>query len=169
MMKAVITTIFLASSSAALADTPYPYDQRGDYGDHYDDRFDDRDYTDQRGTQYRQRRPVLLADNVILNARDSRPTWISINGRFGISKLRLQLQSGRTFVENIIVVYADNHRESIPVHQWLSLRDPAITIDLTHRGLQGIFIDTAQTNRFARGGGWRRMNYATIDVIGVRR
>jgi len=167
MLKAVITTILLASSSAAMADTPYPYDhddygQRGDYNDQ-------RDYTDQRGTQYRSRRPVLLADNVVLNPRSARPTWVTVDGRFGISRLKIQLQAGRTYVDNIVVVYADNHRETIAVRQWLSMRDPAVTIDLTHRGLQGIFIESGQQGRFARGGGWRRGQNATIDVIGIRR
>lgn len=158
MLKSAITTLLLASSSVAMADTPYPpsKDARND------------DLTDRRGTQLRNRRPVVLAQNVVVNPRDNSPEWIPIHGRYGVSRVKLQLQRGGTFIENIVVVYADGRREMVRVGQRLSASSPQITIKLARRGMQGIFIDAAP-NRFARGGGYRRNQIAVVNVIGIRR
>lgn len=158
MLKAAITTLLLGSASVAAADPVGSF-----YGDRVESRFD-HDSVDRRFGS--NRRPVLLADNVMLETR-GRPQFIALDARQNIRRLRLDLQQGRAFVNSIHVVFDDGHRETIAVNRMLSRRDPSLIVDLPHGGVQGIFIDTEQT-RFGRGGGLRRQNTAIVDVVGAR-
>ena len=186
MLKAVITTLVLGTTSVAMADTPYPdynTDYRGQYrGDsyneryqepyqqpqydsrwerHHDERFNDRD------RDFRRNR-VMLAENAVLGSRQG-SLWVPIDARTDISRVRLRLDNGRALITNVTVVYADGHRETVQVNRLLSSDQPTLTIELAHAGVRGILVDAQQQRRYARGGGWRRMSTASIDVIGLRR
>ena len=175
MLKAIITAVLLGTSTMAIADTPSPdtpypnapypnapYPDRPNGYTAHPEQFDWR-------TNFRGRR-VVLAQDVRLDNRIQRPTWVPINARRGVSRLRLQLQTGNAFIDNVTIVFMDGHREVMPVRRLISWRDPSITLDLTHGGVSGIFIDSSpMPGRYARGGGYRRNQFAVIDVIGLRR
>lgn len=165
MLKAVITTLVLGTSTIAAADTPYAGPYRGDYpGDRFDDRRHDQTLYNDRF----QRQRLLLADNVTLGGRTNQAAWVPIDARHGIDRIRIKLQAGRAFIDSVTIVYADGHRETTQLRRALTTRDPAITVDLRHGGVRGILIDSTQRG-YARGGGWRRMATASVDVIGIRR
>ncbi len=162
MLKALITTALLASSSVALADTPYDYN-RPDRTE-----MDGRRDFDRR-LDRRTNRPVVLASNVVLTNRSIQPTWIPIDGRYGINRLHLQLRSGSAYIDNVTVVFVDGSRENLPVREAISRRDRRISLPLPqHHAVRGIFIDSSSM-RSARGAGRARMNRAVINVLGVRR
>ena len=170
MLKALMTASLLASSSAAMADTPYDYNHRNDdVRTEQDDRRDLGRRFDRRA-EWRNR-PVALASNVVLTNRGQQPTWIPVDARLGVRRIQVQLKSGRAFIDNVTIVFADGSRENMPVREALSWRDRWVTIELPqHHAVQGIFIDSGAPMRSARGaGGYRRMHRATINVIGMRR
>ena len=165
-MKAVITTLLLlGSSTAAFAQpaqsAPYQYepDSRHDGrdGDHVNDRFDNR--FDRRA---RLRRPVVLARNVSLARqwnRQPRPMLIDLDQRVGrLQKLRIERDSGRMFVDSIVINYTDGHQQTVRVSQMLSARQPSIAVDLDHGGVTSMYVYASAT----RG-------RATFDVVGLRR
>lgn len=159
MLKAAITTFLLGISTIAAADSPY----RGDYqGDRFDERYRDQTlYNDGR------RERILLADNVKLGGRSNHAAWVPIDARAGIDRIRIKLETGRTFIDRVTVVYADGRRETQQVRRALTRRDPSITIDVRY-GARGIMIDTTQRG-YARRGGWSRYTNASVDVVGIRR
>jgi hypothetical protein len=175
MLKAVITTLVL-TSTAALADTPYPDtysdDYRGEYrGDTYQPRYDsryERNYDERFDDRASRRHRVMLANNAVLASRQG-ALWVPIDPRVDISRVRVRLASGRALVRNVTLVYADGHRETMQVDRWLTSDQPTLTVELAHGGVRGILIDSQQQRRYARGGGWRRLSTATVDVIGLRR
>jgi hypothetical protein len=159
-MKAVITILLLGLSSTAIADST-AYNQF-DRDHRYDERFDgDRDGRFD-GRWMRFRRPVTLASNVSMMRmwnRDHRPMLIDIDSRVGgLRKLRIDHNMGRMFVDNVVVVYADGHRQRIAVNQPLSQRNSSITIDLDGRAITALAID-----------GNTMRGRVTFDVIGLRR
>jgi hypothetical protein len=173
MLKAAIATILLGTSTMAAADTPYPGPYQGDYpGDRFDDRRNDYDRTRDQGlyndTRDWRRNRVILADNVTLGGRNQQAVWVPIDARHGIDRVRIKLQAGRAFIDNVTIVYADGTRESMQLRRVLTVRDPSITVDLRRGGVRGIMIDSTQRG-YARGGGWRRFSSASVDVIGIRR
>jgi hypothetical protein len=180
-IKALLVTAILGSSTVALAQ-PVVRDHRDDssYDNDYDRRVDesyrDRDqsyddrYDDHRGDRSRfRRRPVVLAQNVVLSSgRDQEPAFVQLDNRLrGISRLQLRLEEGRAYVDSVFVLFDDGHRESIAVDQMISPREPMLNIDLPHGGVTGLYIATSQRN--ARGGGWRRHTSATVDIVGIIR
>lgn len=181
MLKAVLTTLILGASSVALA-TPnvrdqgsyYPYDDDRSYnGDRgYDRGYYDRDYYDgdyydghhDYGDHAWHRRPVLLAQGVRLSGLRERPTWIPLD-RYGgaIHALRFDLAYGVSYIDHVVVFYADGHRETIPVRQPLTAYQRSATIQLPHAGVTGLYIyGTQMRGRFGRAGG-------AVDVVGLRR
>jgi len=114
-----------------------------------------------------RRRKIVLANDLVLSGRE--PAFISLDGQpRGITRLALQLESGRAFIDSVLVTYDDGHREAIAVKQLISDNEPTLTIDLSHAGATSIGIATTQM-RNARGGGMRRRSSATVDVIGILR
>jgi len=148
MLKAVITTLLLGTSTIAAADSPY----------------DQTLYNDNPNVR---RHRVLLADNVMLGGRSQQATWVPIDARHRIDRVRIKLQAGRTFIDSVTIVYANGYRETMQLRHALTARDPSITIDVRY-GVRGLLIDATQRG-YARGGGWRRFSTASVDVIGIRR
>ena len=164
MLKAVITTLVLGTSTIAMADAPYPDTYRDDYRSDYHD-----DYREHRGDRDVRRNRIMLAQNATLGSRDTGALWVPIDARADIARIRVRLASGRTLVRNVTLVYADGHRETQQVERWLTSDQPTLTIDVAHGGVRGMLIDSQQQRRYARGAGWRRTSTATVDVIGLRR
>lgn len=148
--KALITALIIGSSSVALA---YP-----DVRDHRQD--DDKVLHDHSTGQYvtvptRDDRPmpwrwgnrqITLADNVSITSgfrdhRGQRPLFIDVNGRMAnLSKLRLDLSAGRTYIDSIVVMLPNGTSRTYSVKQMLSFRSPSLTIDLDQRAITGIYI-----------------------------
>jgi hypothetical protein len=171
-MKALLTMLILGTSSVALAQPAtvvpsYPqYDQR----DHrYDDRFDRHDdarfdgrFDHNDGRRAWFRRPVMLASNVSMMRqwnRDQRPMLIDIDQRVGgLRTLEIERNQGRMYVDDVLVHFADGHRQRVDVNQMLSARNPSILINLDHGAVTALSID-----------GSTMRGRATFDVIGMRR
>jgi hypothetical protein len=153
LLKVVLTTVLLGSSAVATAQTyqPNPY-----YKD--DTRVELR--------RDRSARRVVLARNVTLMA-DRQSSFIRIDPRLRVSRLRLELQSGRAYVESVFVTHVDGRTDVVPVNQMISPRMPRLVIDLPGRDIARVAINSTQI-RQARGGGYRTMRPATVRVIGVR-
>jgi hypothetical protein len=168
MLKAVIASVLLTSSSVAVADTPYDYNRsdgvRAEEGEQRDSsrRFD-------RNADWRNR-PVTLASDVVLTNRGQFPAWVPVDSRLGLRRIQLQLKRGRAFIDNVTIVFADGRRQNLPVREAMSQHDRLVTIHLPqHHEVRGILIDSAAPMRSARGGGYRRDMRATINVVGMRR
>ena len=175
MLKAAIASVLLLSSSLALADTPYDYDRTDGYT-RPDDVRTEQDERRDLGRRYDRRaewrnRPVAIASNVVLTNRGQQPTWVPVDSRLGVRRIQLQRQSGRAFIDNVTIVFVDGSRENIPVREAISRRDRWVTIELPqHHAVRGIFIDSSSPMRSARGaGGYRPVQRATINVVGMRR
>jgi hypothetical protein len=159
LIKAILTTVLLGSSAVAMAQTyqqPAPYQHDNDaYG-----RFEFR-----HGRF--ARRQVVLANNVTLMA-DRQSSFIRIDPRLRLSRLRLQLATGRAYIQSVFVTHADGRQETVAVNQMISPRMPRLVIDLPDaHDITGVAINSSQA-RSARGGGYRHMRNANVRVIGVR-
>jgi len=156
LIKAILTTLLLGSPVVALAQTyePSPYQ--------HDDAYQRIDVRQGRFG----RRQVVLAHNVMLTA-DRQASFIRIDPRFRVSRLRLDLESGRAFVESVFVTHADGRQEVVPVNQMISPRMPRLVVDLPGRDIAAVAINSTQM-RYARGGGYRRMRTANVRVVGLR-
>jgi len=157
-LKAVLTTILLGTSSIATADPGYS-------GQHYGDH--------DRGFRARFRQPIVLAQNVQLTGMQHRPAFVRLDGRTGIRKLRFDVDKGRAYVDSVLVMFADGHRQTIPVRQMLTRRNPSTTIELPHAGVTGVYIygTPARAAQARRGNGYAYglRERGAIDVIGLRR
>lgn len=149
-LKAIITTLILGTASVAAADPIQHYDARGDF----------------RGDRMRMQRPIMLAQNLQLSGQHQRPSFISLDARNRIDKLRFDVDRGRAYVESITVLFADGHRQSIPIRQMLNRRNPSVTVDLPHAGVTGVYIVGGSPNngRFNYGYSNER---GTVDVVGI--
>jgi hypothetical protein len=182
-MKALITLLILGTSSVAIA-RPITVDHRDDainggviVRDHREPLAPDQfsqpapDYrtTEARpyyGDEYRWQRfrmqPVALATDVSFmrqRNRDHRPMLIDIDSRIGgLKKLRIDRTEGRMYVDSIMIMFADGHRQTVEVDRTLSGRDPSFTIELDHGAVTALTIN-GQTMR----------GRATFNVIGLRR
>ncbi|HEY5927006.1 MAG TPA: hypothetical protein VIV11_35205 [Kofleriaceae bacterium] len=163
LIKAILTTLLLGASSVAMAQ-PYPphdYHPNQTYSpDTGEWRADSR-----RGRFWR--RQFVLANDLTLVA-DRQASFIRIDPRARVGRLRLELESGRAFIDSVFVTYADGRQQTVVVRRMISPGMPRLVIDLPERGITGVAINSTQM-RSARGGGYRYMRAATVDVIGVRR
>lgn len=144
-LKAIITTLILGSSTMAVAQ-PAIRDHRAP-SSYYNGRHDGR-----------RMRPVTLASNRSLTAHE-RGELISLDTRFGRGFQRVRIDgdlNGRTFIDSVVLRFANGRTRSVPVRQTLSRRNPSITINTL--GATGMFIRGSQM----RGRG-------TFDVVGFRR
>jgi len=157
LLKVILTTALLSSSAIAVAQThqPSPY------------KDDDAYY---RGIELRRghvsRHQAVLAASVTLSA-NHQASFIKIDPRFRVSRLRLELQRGRTFVESVSLRHADGRQEVVRVNQIISPQTPAVVIDLPTHDIAAVAINSSQM-RAARGGGYRRMGAARVRVVGIR-
>ena len=158
MLKALLTTLALGTSSVAMAQTYQP--QPSEYNGAYDNAPPAR-------ARF-ARRQFVLADNLTL-AADSQAAFIRIDPRARLSRVRIELESGRrAYIESIFVMHADGRQESVPVRQMISRNMPRLVVKLSGRDITGVAINSSQM-RSARGAGSRYMGPVTVDVIGVRR
>jgi hypothetical protein len=159
-IKAILTTLVVGASSVAMAQTYEPdYEHRQTY--------DQPPVTLRVDTRpgFFPRRSFMLANDITLHA-NRQASFIRVDPRFRLSRIRLQLENGRAFIDSVFVTHADGRQETVPVNQMISPRMPRLVIDLPGRDITGVAINSSQ--RFARGGGVRYMRPATVDVIGVR-
>ncbi|NVB77024.1 MAG: hypothetical protein HOV81_01395 [Kofleriaceae bacterium] len=157
-LKAIITTLVLGSSTMAVAQ-PAIRDHRESFS-YYDGHRDDgyRDDSYRNDMRWRRMRPVTLASNMSLSAHD-RGAFVSLDSRFGAGFQRVRLDgdmNGRTFIDSVVLRFADGRTQAVSVRQVLSRRNPSITIDTY--GATGMFVRGSQM----RGRG-------TFDIVGLRR
>jgi hypothetical protein len=159
MLKAILTTLALSASSVAMAQTYQPYPT--DYNRTYD--------TAPAPRARFARRQFVLASNVVL-AADTQAAFIRIDPRLRLSRVKIELESGRrAYIESVFVMHADGRQEALPVRQTISRNTPRLVIDLgRRRDITGIAINSSQM-RSARGAGSRYMGAVTVNVVGVRR
>jgi hypothetical protein len=158
----LIMCLVLGSSSVALARPASVYDHRDD--DSYSQPSYDRDFDGDRGNQWQRFRfrPITFASNVSLMRqwnRDQRPMLIDIDQRIGgLRRIRLQHNDGRMYVDSVVVMFADGRRQTIPLNQMLSSRQPSIQLDLERGAVTALSVN-----------GSTMRGRATFDVIGLRR
>jgi len=185
-MKTMFALLILGSSSVALARPITQDDYRDTYQDHRDDTYRDhrdddqpfvRDHRDDQIApapvqQYQLRpvdearwqrfnRPIVLANDVNLmrqRNRDHRPLRIDIDARMRLTKLRLDREEGRAYIDSAVITFSDGHQQTVELHQMLSARSPSLLITLDHLGATSIDIY-----------GMTERGRATFDVIGLRR
>jgi hypothetical protein len=157
MLKAIVTTLILASSTVAGADNPYTH-HRDTHADRYQARRWDRRFDHRR---------VVLAQGMSMGSRGM-PRFIPIDSRFQPDRLRFNLKRGRAYIETITLVYADGRRETLRVDRPINKDLPSVVIDIQRGGLRGLLVDTRQRG-YARGGGGSRRATAIVDVVGIRR
>lgn len=153
LLKGILISALLASSTVATAQTYR----------HQDDAYY-RDIELRRGKL--SRRQAVIAANVRLSA-NHQASFIRIDPRFRVSRLRLELTSGRTFVESVFVRHANGSQSVVRVNQMISPREPVLVIDMPTHDIAAVAINSSQM-RSARGGGYRRMGAATVRVVGMR-
>jgi hypothetical protein len=143
-LQAIITTLILGSSTMAVAQ-PALRDHRESVAYREDARL-------------HRTRSVTLASNMSLSAR-GRGAFVSLDTRFGSGFSRVRLDgdlNGRTFIDTVVLRFADGRTRAVSVRQVLSRRNPSITLDTY--GATGMFVRGSQM----RGRG-------TFDVVGLRR
>jgi len=169
LLKAILTTVVLGTSTVAMAQPvqPFDYDHPRDYDQprEYDH---PRVYDERTVPRARFARRVVLARDVTLTP-DRQSSFIRIDPRTNVTRIRLQLTSGRAFIDRVFVTYTGGHQETFSVRRMISPGMPRLVIDLPRAGnVSGVAITSTQM-RAARGGGYRYMPRATVNVIGVRR
>ena len=187
-MKTMFALLILGSSSVALARPITQDDYRDTYQDHRDDTYRDhrddddavivRDHRDDQIApapvqQYQLRpvdearwtrfgnRPVMIANDVSLmrqRNRDHRPLRVDIDARMRLTKLRLDREEGRAYIDRVVITFTDGHQQTVDVNQMLSARSPSLTINLDHLGATSVDIY-----------GMTERGRAMFDVIGLRR
>ncbi|HLL24698.1 MAG TPA: hypothetical protein VK427_21345 [Kofleriaceae bacterium] len=130
--KAIVTSLILSTSTAALADHDTSFS--------YNDRFDDyQSMRDRRAP----RRPTWTPLSQEISA--SRRNVIHIDeSRDNLAALRLQNGSGATYIYSMTLRFDDGSRETIEVGKWLYAGVPLLTFDIPqqHGGLERIVVNT---------------------------
>jgi hypothetical protein len=157
LLKAILTTAVLGTSTVAMAQTYQPYD-----ADH------PRAYDQTTVVRARFARRMVLARDLTL-AADRQSSFIRIDPRANVTRIRLELTRGRAYVDSVFVTYTGGYQETFAVRKMISPRMPRLVIDLPAAGtVSGVAINSSPM-RAARGGGHRVLRPATVNVIGVRR
>lgn len=153
LLKAILSTLLLGTSSLALAQ-PYP----------------PSDYSTESREWHRSgmRGQFVVARGITLTA-DRQASFIRVDPRTRLSRIRLDLRSGRAYIESVFVTHANGRQETVLVRQMLSPRTPRLVINLPGRDITGVAINSSQMRSARGGGGYRRMQSATINVIGLTR
>lgn len=132
MLKAIIATLVLGTSGAALADPGPGVTIRGEarWGQPQPVQVYERD-TSARRPYWRNNTWVALTSPVYL---DRGRTVIDVNQRRPFQQLRLQQTTrGMTSIDRVIVRFDNGERQVIDVNQRLSSRNPMINLDLDGR------------------------------------
>ncbi len=103
----------------------------------------------------------------MLAGQGHRPTFLPVRAGYTFTRLRFERLGGRTFVQSLHVIFADGHRETVPVQRMLSFREPSFTVELPHGGITGLFVNTAPI-RGRWDGGWRWPSGATVNILAQR-
>lgn len=130
MLKAIIATLVLGASGAAVADPGPGITVRGEarWGQPQPVQTYQRDQRDRR---HRPSTWIALTSQLRL---DRGRTVIDVNERRPFQQLRLQAAThGMTMVDRVIVRFDNGERQVISVNQRLSTRNPMINIDLEGR------------------------------------
>ena len=106
----------LGSASLAVADEPGRWQQRDAYGDRFRDNSRDRPTTWQ----------PLTPEQRLERGGDV----FDVRTRQRFQQLRLQNQSGRTFVRSIEIVFMNGQRQRIDVGRMLEGNHAMVTVDL---------------------------------------
>lgn len=124
MLKAIIATLVLGASTAAVADTGPSITFRGEA----------RWGQPQTQTYQRDHRPSwrnntwqALSSPLQL---DRGRTVIDVNQRRPFQQLRLQTTNGASRIDRVVVMFENGGRQVINVNQRLSTRNPMVNIDL---------------------------------------
>ncbi|MDX2088814.1 MAG: hypothetical protein SFX73_13235 [Kofleriaceae bacterium] len=146
-LTALITTLVLGTSSIAAADTIAfnasarfrPAPAAAPVRDH-------RIETTPVPGMYRA--PwVALSQPVMLDNDGRNAIRLATPSRF--SQLRLQSTAGRSFVDSIIVRFADGSRQEIKVNRALDARSPMVHLDISHRAAVERVVIKGSTHRRA--------------------
>ena len=137
MLKAIIATLVLGASGAAVADPGPGITVRGEarWGEPQPTQTYQRD--NQRDYQ-RDYRPHWRNNNtwVALTSPlqlDRGRTMIDVNQRRSFQQLRLQTTNGMSFIDRVVIRFDNGERQVIDVNQRLSTRNPMVNIDLEGR------------------------------------
>ena len=128
MLKAIIATLVLGASGAAVADPGPGITIRGEarWGQPQPVQTYQRDRAHWRNNTW-----VALTSPLYL---DRGRTVIDVNQRRPFQQLRLQQTTrGMTMVDRVIVRFENGERQVINVNQRLSTRNPMVNIDLDGR------------------------------------
>jgi hypothetical protein len=131
MLKAIIATLVLGASGAAVADPGPSVTFRGEarWGQPQPVQTYQRDHY-QRDHRWRNNTWIALTSPLQL---DRGRTVIDVNQRRPFQQLRLQTTNGMTMVDRIVVRFENGERQVINVNQRLSTRNPMVNIDLDGR------------------------------------
>lgn len=137
-IKTALFALIIGSSSVALA--------------HPDEVRDHREITNpqfsanpQLKPGYSWRRPIMLATGVSIapgfrDHRTSRPLFIDVDQRMPLSKLQFAQNTGRTYIDSVVVMLANGSSRTYSVHQTLSRQSPSISVDLAPGSVTGIYV-----------------------------
>ena len=125
MLKAIIATVVLGASSAAIAAPSSTVQFRGEarWGTPAPQTY----HRDRNRGYFRNNTWVALTSPLRL---DSGRTAIDVNQRRSFQQLRVQTTSGASRIDKVIVRFEDGQRQVIDVNQRLSTQNPMINIDL---------------------------------------
>ena len=125
MLKAIIATLVLGASTAAVADPGPSVTFRGEarWGQPQEPMYQ-RDY---RSHWRNNNTWVALTSPLQL---DRGRTMIDVNQRRPFQQLRLQTTYGMSFIDRVVVRFDNGERQVINVNQRLSTRNPMINLDL---------------------------------------
>lgn len=133
MLKAIIATLVLGASGAAVADPGPSVTFRGEarWGNEPQpvqtyQRDRDRDHR----RPWRNNTWVALTSPLQL---DRGRTMIDVEQRRAFTQLRLQTTNGMSKIDRVIVRFENGERQVIQVNQRLSPRNPMVNIDLDGR------------------------------------
>lgn len=140
-IAALVTTLILGASSAALAAPGWADNSQGPANDRFGDRMGDRG--NDRGNDRAFARPAF---------RPTIPTWtmlessgslargrdfinVSTSARF--SKLKLEATGrGSLYIEKLVIVFGNGQKQTVAVNKKLSARSGATMIDVDGRSRQ---------------------------------
>lgn len=132
MLKAIIATLVLGASGAAIADPGPAVTVRGEarWGEPLPVQTYQRDHQRDYRPHWRNNTWVALTSPLQL---DRGRAMIDVNQRRAFQQLRLQTTNGMSFIDRVVVRFDNGERQVIDVNQRLSTRNPMINIDLEGR------------------------------------
>ena len=118
-IAALVTTLILGASTAALAspDEPYVRDHRAPY------------------TQFRPQLPswTLLTSNASLVRGKDR---VHVETPMRFSKLKLEASRGAMFIDKVVITFANGERQVVNLDRMIGTRSGGALIDLSGRSRQ---------------------------------